>query len=174
MLDEISEENESNKKKIFVIILGIFMIFLLISYFIVYSGTNIHIIAGFIGSSNIKENIIELNELTIIINPDVQEELISHYIQNEGHEMKLCLLGDKNKDTIHITSIHYPNIISQSFQHVQSEPCPIETFISIHSHPNRQCIPSHQDLITHKSIQKRNPDILSAIMCDTNRLHFYG
>lgn len=174
MTDKFSEEIEDEKtKKLGIMVLSIFMIILLISYFILYEGINHGIISGLIGSSNIKEDIIELKDLTINFQQGIQKEMIKHYLENEGNETKFCLMGEKIKNNIQITSIYYPKIISQTFQQVRTEQCPKGTLISVHSHPNRQCLPSIQDLKTRDLLKKQNKDLLTAIMCEENRLYFY-
>ena len=75
---------------------------------------------------------------------------------------------------INIENLHYPKIISQSYSHVESAGCPKNTIISLHSHPNRRCMPSAQDIKSYESLKQYNPNVLVAIMCEPMRFYFYS
>lgn len=171
---DFEEEKEHPAKKVIIAIMGIFLIVLILSYFLVYSGSNESIILGLIGSSKIDNNVLTVGNLTIEFDQDTYAELVDHYKKNDGNEIKVCLLGNRDNDDITINRIFYPEIISQSYRHVEAKPCPSDTIISMHSHPNRQCLPSDQDVQSYESLKPFNPNLMVAVLCEDNRLNFYS
>jgi proteasome lid subunit RPN8/RPN11 len=172
-IEHIEDERETPLKKIIIGIVGIFLIGLMLSYTI-YSNGNEDILLGLIGSSTIENNIIELNGLTIQIRADKYLEIVDQYIGNEGNEIKVCLMGNRDNGKINIEDLYYPKIISQSYSHIETTGCPKETIISLHSHPNRRCMPSSQDIRSFELLKQQNPNVLVAIMCEPLRFYFYS
>ncbi|MEA3378166.1 MAG: hypothetical protein U9Q69_00855 [Nanoarchaeota archaeon] len=129
---------------------------------------------GLIDSTIIKDNKMEVGNITLEFDAEIYNELVNHYKINEGKEIKVCLLGEQNETHILINDLFYPKISSQSYNHVTSKICPKKTIISLHSQPNRQCLPSDQDIESLKYLKQYNENVLVAIMCEEKRFNFYS
>jgi hypothetical protein len=166
---EIQEENKTIQliKKITITLIALFLIFLIVSYFV--PGYKIlNIIEGKIISQKLDDNLsITLKDKQIIFNPITYTELLNIYDNNQVHELKVCLHGNLNNNIYYLNKIEYPIIISQDIFSVTSKPCSKETLISLHSHPENNCIPSTQD------IKSQETNTISAIMCSKKRFNFY-
>jgi len=172
--EDIEEEfKDSRTKKILIGIIGIGLIGLMLSYTI-FSGGNDAIILGLIGSSPVDNNLVQLNGLTIEFDANEYEKLIEYYLVNEGNEIKACMLGEKVNNYTKINSIVFPEVIRQGYDHILTKSCPEGTLISLHSHPNRRCMPSEQDVKNYKYLKQFNKDLMVAVMCEPLRLYFYS
>ena len=159
-------------KKLIIILISLFLIFLIISYLI--PGNKIlNILEGKIISNELNNLTITLKDKTIIFNNNTYQELLQIYNNNQMHEFKICIKGILNNNTYYLNKIEHPIIYSQDIFSVTSKPCSKHTLISLHSHPENQCIHSKQDIKSHKEFQKNNPNTLSAIMCSKTRFNFY-
>jgi len=165
------EESKTKKfiKKTIIIIISIFLIFLVLTY-LVPGYKILNIIEGKIISHELDNNLsITLKDKKIIFNPNTYNELLNIYNNNQIHEFKVCLLGTLNNNIYYLNKIEHPIIISQDIFSVTSTPCPKNTLVSLHSHPENQCIHSKQDIKSHKESKIS----LSAVMCSKKRFNFY-
>ena len=166
---------ESKSKKILIIIIGLFMILLILSWgFMRYPLDNI--IEGQLRSKSIEQDKIILKELTIIFLNNT-EHLLSEIYTSEQEinlvETSTCLLGFKQENNYYVESIYYPEIHDQSFRHVSFSSCPTDTLIMLHTHPFKHCLASETDTETLKKAQKTNENLLMIIMCEPNRYSIY-
>ncbi len=167
-LEPIKEEHPW-LKKVFIGLIGAFMLFLVLTYFLGYMAFDN--IPGLIESGKIEGYAVKLNDETMIrFDTAAYNELISIFKENEGNETKLCLIGEKQGSNVMITGVHKPLIIAQDFRSVTAKPCPSGTMISLHTHPMMHCTPSMQD---YKSLRHSKDSEFAAVMCTENRLYFY-
>jgi len=165
------EEEESVLKKIMVGTIALFLIFLVVS--LALASPNIqNIIISLLVSDVIEEGLVE-QDVTVQFEEKVYEELVAMYQDNQAHEFKVCLKG--TYDTVYfIDELIVPETFSQSYNQVISEACPKYTLIALHTHPYRHCIASGQDLKNLENAKKANPDALIGIMCEPGRFNFYS
>ena len=172
---ELEEEKKPGLfKKIFLGVIALLLIFLIISR--VGLGPEIlHIFAGKLASHELDENLsITLKDGTeIVFNPGTYQELLEYHDRREGKEIKACLLGDKKDNEYLLNDIFFPEIIRNDVFSVTSAPCPDDTLVPLHSHPDNRCLYSSQDAKSHESFKKINPDAISAVMCSKTRFGFY-
>ncbi|MSR86250.1 hypothetical protein EXS74_02550 [Candidatus Woesearchaeota archaeon] len=155
-------------EKILILLLGLFLLFLLLGYFLFPLDT----FASLIDSETIHDGLVE-QDVTVRFENGSYEALLERYNEYLREEFKVCLLG--NYDGVyHVTSIYDVAMYEQAFDHVVSEPCPDETLIALHSHPYRQCLASAQDLKSLEKMQEVNPNGLIGIMCEAERFSFYA
>ena len=172
----IEQENQeflenTKTKKILILIITIFLLFLIGSYFLL--SYPIYPLIGSLSESKIiKNNTIKLDDFSIIFTNNTYEKLKENYLQNQKVEISVCLKGIKNKNYI-ITSIYQPEIIDKSFNHITFKQCSKDSLIVLHSHPFKRCIASYQDIKTLKNIKKINQDTIMLIMCETDRFTIY-
>ena len=177
--DEIPEEHPTWKivKRIFIIIIGLFLFYLIISYF----GLGEYIFSILIGqltsdTINEENTIFLANHTTITFSEEAYQKILELYGSNQKHEFAACLSGtyfiNNGNKTYLLTKVNVPEIFSQEFNRVISVGCDNETLIFLHSHPYKHCLFSTQDLDTHKL--RKNPVELSALMCEEDRFTFYG
>ena len=174
---EYSEGNELIEehplwKRIMIIIIGLFLLSLMFSYFL-FSYPLFPIFESLLESRNSENNEISLDDFSIVFLDDILVEIQEEYQKNQKVEFAVCLLGEKNNENYNIKKVHYPEIYSQSFNHVSFQSCPDESLIILHSHPFRRCIASQQDIITLEETKSRNKDFLMVIMCEPNRFSVY-
>ena len=165
-------DQESKIKKLIVSISGIILLVLILSYFLL-SYPVFPILESLSESKTTKDNIIDLNEFSIIFEEEVFTELQENYHNNLQVEFATCLLGDKDQD-YNINQIQTPEIIEQAFDHVTFKSCPQETLIVLHSHPYRRCIGSEQDMKHLEKLKEINKNALIIIMCEPNRFTIYS
>ena len=173
-IEEEEEKKPSLFKKIFFGFIAILLIFLILSR----TGLGpeiLHIFAGKLASHELDENLsITLNDGTkIIFDPDTYQELIDHYNQRGGKETKACLLGEIKDNEYLLNELFLPDIIRSDVFSVTAKPCPANTLVPLHSHPDNRCLYSSQDAKSHKSFKKINPEAISAVMCSKTRFGFY-
>ena len=160
--------------KIFIFLTGIFLVFLTISY-LIPSSSLYSILTSRWSSFEINNNKITLEDGTrIIFQNNSYEELQQIYFNNQQHEFKACLLGNKLGKTFEITNIEQPIILQQSYNSVTAKPCKRETIISLHSHPFKRCHFSMQDLKNLNALKARNHEAFLGLMCENNRFNFFG
>lgn len=159
--------------KIITISITIFLLIIALTYLL--TNYNIrYILAGLIESEKIDNFEVELKlGGKLIFLDNTYQELKEIYNQNPEKEFKVCLQGTiKNKDYL-INYIHKPKMFLQTHNSVTSEPCPVESLVSLHSHPLKHCLPSDIDLRNFNLFKQQNPDALMAIMCEIDRFNFY-
>ncbi len=160
-------------KRILIIVIGLFLLGLILSYFLL-SYPIFPILESLLESKNSEDNKITLDNLEIIFEGNTFDQLHTLYHSNQSVEFAACLNGEKQGNQYLINQVFEPEISSQTFNHVSFKPCPTNSLILLHSHPYRRCIASEQDLITLEEIKQENPDILMVIMCEPNRFSVYG
>lgn len=171
------EESKTKKlvKKTIVISLGLLIIALIITYLII-SPRILNIIEGLLVSSTLEENytVTLNNNSKVIFKPEVYNELKGIYWTNQKAEFKVCLLGEKISNNYYINSLYIPGVYSQDIFSVTSQPCDNKTLISLHSHPEKQCIFSEQDIKNYENFKQINRDAIIGLMCEEARFSFYG
>jgi hypothetical protein len=173
-LDPIEEE-EPKSRKILLIVIGIFLIILILSWtFLSYPVGKI--LQGQARSTKINNNTLELKDFKIVFLNNT-EKVLSDIYNNEQEkkliESSVCLLGNKRDQDYVITSIYYPEIYEQSFMHVTFSSCPIDTLIMLHTHPYKHCLASDTDLDTLGNAKNRNSDVIMIVMCESERYSIY-
>ena len=88
-------------------------------------------------------------------------------------EFKVCLKGEIRENDYFIDELIVPEIYSQEYNKVISEPCDKDTLIDLHSHPFRRCLASFQDILNIRRLKSVNEDILLAVMCEEDRFYLY-
>ena len=176
-LEEEIPEEESKLfriiKKIILFTVSIFLLFLILSYLLPFNLFSI--IPSQLNSFEINNNLITLkNNNLIIFENNSYNELLEYYNNNQQHEFKACLIGNKEENTFKIEKIEIPIILSQDFSSVRAIPCTKETIISLHSHPFKSCYFSVHDINSYKLVKSINNEALIGIMCEPARFNFYG
>jgi hypothetical protein len=172
---EEPEQKDSTLKRIIIVIIGVFLIFLILSFtFLRYPIGEI--LQGQAESKSIIDNKLVLKEFTIIFENNTENVLSAVY--NNEQETKLvetsvCLKGIKLEKDYIINSIYYPKIHEQTFMHVEFSSCPIDTLIMLHTHPYKHCLASNTDLNTLNKAQKSNSDVIMIVMCEQERYNIY-
>lgn len=170
--EEHDEHLESRWKKPLVWSMGGFMILLMISFvFVTYPVGSI--LGGKLESNLIINNHLDTGEFILFFEGDSFSKLSEIYNPDLGHEISLCLIGDKKGDDYVISDLYEPKIFEQTFDHVLFEPCNQDTIVMLHTHPYKQCIASDTDMNTLASTQKVNPDVVMVVMCEANRFSVY-
>lgn len=161
-------------KKIILIFISLFLLFLFLSYFLP-SYNLFSIISAQANSYKISQNIIILkNNDKIVFENNAYGDLLEIYNENQQHEFKACLVGDKEENVYRIDEIKIPKIISQDFSSVRAVPCSKDTIISLHSHPYKSCYFSVHDVNSYRLVKSFNEEALIGIMCEQDRFNFYG
>ncbi len=164
----LTEEEKPLWKKILITLLGLFLLFLLLGYFVF----PLDIFASVIDSATLHDGLVE-QDVTVRFENGSYEVLLERYNAYLTEEFKVCLLGTYDGE-YHVTSVYDVVMYEQAFDHVVSEACPEETLIALHSHPYRQCLASAQDIKTLEKAQEINPNALIGIMCEPERFSFYA
>ncbi len=166
----IEEEPESKIRKVFIGIVGVFLIFLTLSFlFLDYPISNI--IRGQLESNPLDGNVVQLEDFSIIFENGVEKELQEIYFNEQEVEFSVCLQGRKDGD-YYISSLYQPRMFRQTFNHVQFERC-VDSLILLHSHPYKSCLASETDLETLARSREENPDVLMVVMCEPSRFSVY-
>ncbi len=147
---------------------------LLLASFIFLSYPIDHIIAGKLESHTPIANTILIGNLTLIFEQNTDQQLQTLYLNQQKVEFSVCLLGTKDLNTYHLTSLYTPKMYKQTFNHVIFEPCNKDTLIMLHSHPYKSCLASDTDINTLKQTKQTNPDILMVVMCEPQRYSVYS
>jgi len=166
---EVKEETEEQlKRKQRIKTIGsIFLAFLMLSFVIPTD-----IIHSFAASKTITNNEIKLNNITILFKD--YEALRNYYFAHQLTEFKLCLTGTITNNTYEVTDMYAPRIIFATPTSVHSTICNQETIIDLHSHPFKECRASEQDSLSYNYYKRNNPNVLAAVMCDSDRFGFYS
>tara|TARA_Y100000310_G_C20695329_1_gene825273 strand:- start:4683 stop:5204 length:522 start_codon:yes stop_codon:yes gene_type:complete len=170
--EEIEEEQPSLLKKVSVLIMSLFLIFLIVSF--TFTGVLGDIVASLIESETIEDGLVELEDFSVQFDGDSYEVLLGVYNDNQEYETKVCLFGYIEDDVYHVDEVYLPVIYSQTFNQVVSEACPTDTLIALHSHPYRHCIASEQDLSNLEIAKLNNPNAVIGVMCEEERFSFYN
>ena len=165
------EAKDSKIKKIFVIIIALFLIFLITSYLV--GGYFFQILGSISESEKSSNHIIQTNSITIEFESNTYKELQDHYLENQEVEIIACLKGNIEGNKYFIDELFKPKILEQTVSHVSYEGCPKETLITLHSHPFKRCIASQQDIKNLEEVKSKNPHTLMIIMCQKDRFSVY-
>ena len=169
ILDGVEEEAEGYKepkwKKPLTMIIAIFLLFLILGYYLVYTDALI----GIIKSKTLQETTLQANDITITFKENSLKVLQEEYVKNEHREIKACLYGEANGKEYKINKIEFPKILSASVIHISTPGCPADAIIDLHSHPINRCVPSQQDINNFARNKQTNPELIMMIMCWKNR-----
>ena len=170
---EIEEIPQSKIKRVYIFILGLILVILISTYYISFYGVD-EVLSGFIQSSKIDKNLsLEFKDKNIVFTKDVYNDLQKLYNENLELEFKVCLKGEIRENDYFIDELIVPEIYSQEYNKVISEPCDKDTLIDLHSHPFRRCLASFQDILNIRKLKSVNEDILLAVMCEEDRFYLY-
>ena len=173
-IEIIEEEKPSIFKKIFIIIIAIFLIILVTTYLLTDPLIR-NIFAGLIESNKIDNNIVNINSTNkLIFQQNTYNELLAIYDSNIEKEFKVCLNGNIENGNYFINEIYVPETYLQTHNQVVAEPCSNITIVDMHSHPLKHCLPSEQDFISFKSFKEISNNAIMAVMCQRNRFNFYS
>jgi proteasome lid subunit RPN8/RPN11 len=169
-MEEEQDIEELPRKRWFVIVMALALIFLMVS-FTLTSGSVREVILSLAESATIEDGLVE-QDVTVYFENESYEHLLHLYNENLDQEFKACLQG-WYEGVYSVTAIYEPVMYFQSWNQVISEACPSDTLIALHSHPYRRCTASAQDLANLEVAQEANPTALMGIMCEDDRFHFY-
>ena len=170
--EEIIEEKEDSKiKKILIILMAIFLIFLITSYIV--GGNLLQILESLSESKKAENKIIYADNIIINFQENTYEKLQELYLNNQDVEIVACLKGEKINEIYEIKELFIPKISEQTVSHVSYNPCPNSTLITLHSHPYKRCIASQTDINNLKEVKQRNLNTLMVIMCQPDRFSVY-
>ncbi len=163
---------ESKFKKFFILMIGVMLAVLMISYiFVSYPLSSI--IKGQLESTPLQEKVLVLDDFSIYFENNVREQLQEIYFAEQKVEFSVCLLGEKRGTDYYVISLYQPIMYEQSFAHVSFEPCSEDSLILLHSHPYKSCVASQTDLDTLEKMKKRNSEVLMVVMCEPARFSVY-
>lgn len=160
-------------KRIILLLIGIFLVILMLSYIFVTFPIG-DIIQGKTQSTLLQGNMLILPEFSIIFEKDTASALESLYLREQREEFSVCLQGKYAGNIYSITSMYQPQTYQRTFSHVTFEPCDAETLIMLHSHPYKRCIASQTDLETLRKSQAENQEMLLVVMCEPRRFAVYS
>ena len=173
MEEHYEEEKPSLLRRVMVVSMGLFLVFLMLSTFLVWGNVG-ELVAGWIESDTVNDGLVELEGYTVMFSNDTYEILQGIYNSNQQYETKVCLFGEFENAVYNITYVYQPVIYSQQFNQVVSEACPSDTLVALHSHPYGHCIASEQDLSNLVTSKEVNPNAIIGVMCDYDRFSFYN
>jgi len=166
-VEEHELEEKSKIKKYVWMVVGLFLILLMASFML--TGYSVRsIIAGKTNSEKIEASVINSEYGKILFVEGVYVELKELYHENEK-EFKACLIGEYSDEVYLINDLFLPKMHFQDYDKVVSSPCPDNTLLDMHSHPQQHCTFSEQDL---KSFQPINENTLLTVMCENDRFIF--
>ena len=167
------EEKPSIFRKVFIMILGVFLILLLVTYFS-FNPLIENVFIGLVKSDKIDNNIVKINSTNILVfQSNTYNELLNIYDNNPEREFKVCLNGDIKNGDYYINEVFIPETYLQTHNQVISDFCPDKTIVDMHSHPLKHCIPSEQDFTSFSSFKERNNNAIMSVMCERGRFNFY-
>jgi proteasome lid subunit RPN8/RPN11 len=182
-LQEEREELKQEESKMFKFLRRTYiliLVFIIFSLLLVNTHTGYHLMSLFSGqlvSSTLKDDYsFDMKQKgTVYFDQFLWENLEQYYMENQKYEFKLCLTGYKEENTTdyYVTGIYQPYIYEQDVFSVTAQLCNSSTIVSMHSHPPLRCVFSEQDMRAYEQFQKINPEGITALMCDKNRLTFY-
>ena len=164
-------EEDNKKLKYFKFLMSIFLLLLFLSYFLL-SIPLYDLLSSFSESKIIEGNTIFFSKFNVIFGENTYEQIKQYYTTDRSVEFVLCLAGKKEKDYT-ITELYQPEMVEQIFNKVSFKPCPEETLIVLHSHPNNRCIASGKDISMLYNIKNINNNSAIMIMCDIDRFSLY-
>tara|TARA_Y100000310_G_C20624122_1_gene784926 strand:- start:240 stop:815 length:576 start_codon:yes stop_codon:yes gene_type:complete len=179
-VEEEPEEKPSKLKKVWLVMVSIFLVLLMISFIFVTFPIG-DIIQGKVESNLLKGDVIDLDDFKIYFEDNLEEVLESYYFNEQEVEISLCLEGYREDDRhmtsfgdYFITSLYEPSVFSSAYNHVSFEPCSKETVLILHTHPYKRCVASDTDLETLEKSKLLNEDVLMVVMCEPSRFSVYS
>jgi proteasome lid subunit RPN8/RPN11 len=161
-------------RKPLIIVIGIFLIILTISY-VLPSSRIYHISIGKIVSEQLDPSFSAplANGKEVIFEEGAYNQLRTLFFAEQENEFAVCLTGEVQDGNYLIDDLYVPTIFDQSHTHVSSQRCNEESIISLHTHPLLSCLFSDTDINYYRSISKDNKEMIIALMCDVDRFNFY-
>jgi len=106
----------------------------------------------------------------------ILEQIYTQEQEQNLVETSVCLSGytQDNNSKYYISSLFYPEIYEQSFNHVNFESCPNDTLIMLHTHPYKRCLASKTDIKTLNNVKKNSPNTIMIVMCENNKFSVYS
>jgi len=172
--EKVEGEIEESRFSKFLVIIGGIVILILVVSFVFVNFPLADIIAGKSESKIIINNTINLGNFSIVLENGTYEELRGVYFDNPKTEIAACLIGKKEGNFYLIESLYLPTIYSKTFSEVIFGPCSNRTIIMLHSHPYQHCIASETDMNTLNQTKQENPNIIMVIMCEAKRFAVYS
>lgn len=170
--EEIPEKQPSKIKRIFLLIIGVLLIGLMLSYVFVSFPIG-SIIQGRQESTLLENNMLLSEEISLLFINGTADQLEQFYLEEQEVEWSACLQGEKQESWYIISALYQPEMFSQTFNHVTFAPCSEDSIIFLHSHPYKSCLASDTDLATLEKIQEKSPDTVMVIMCEPKRFSVY-
>lgn len=172
-LEIIKEEKPSIFKKIFIILITIFLIILMVTYLLTNSSIR-NIFTGLIESNKVNNNVVKINSANkLVFQNNTYNKLLNIYDGNLGREFKVCLKGNIENENYLINEIYIPETFLQAHNKVVAEFCSKDTIVDMHSHPLKHCLPSEQDFNSFKSFKEISNNSIMGVMCERGRFNFY-
>jgi len=165
-IDDIDLEEEVPEprwKKPLILVIGIFLVLLMVSYSLVASDT----LQGLLTSVVVKEDTLNSKNTTIIFLNNSLAVLQEEYIANQEREIKACLIGTTDGKVYNVNRIHFPKVLAASVIHIVTPGCPEDTIIDLHSHPVNRCIASAQDMLHFGQVKQEH--LMMMVMCGPKR-----
>lgn len=177
IIKEVLEDDdlfrEDHRHKVWVLIMALFVLSITLVYFLLGVPTFGRFL-GIISAEEPEENVFSYGSVSITLDENIISYLNDNYDRQQEHESIYCLKGRIENDNYVISTLMEPEVISKSYAGVSFKPCPDDTLIMLHTHPIRDCVASETDLDTLENFKSKNDKILMAIMCDKNKVSFYG
>jgi proteasome lid subunit RPN8/RPN11 len=175
--DNLDKHKPNHWHKIMIVIIGLILATLIASY--IFAGFPLSgIIRGQLESSPLENNIVIVDNITLVFEDSAKEVIEQYYFSEQETEFSLCLFGEKLEEdgmaVYHITDLYQPKQYQQTFNHVSFESCLPETLILLHTHPYKSCLASDTDINTLRRMQENNPDVLMLVMCEPARFSVYS
>src|SRR3989338_6335134 len=172
-LDEKESIIPPQLKKIILLIIGLFIILLMVSFLFVTFPIG-DIIQGKTQSTLLQGHMLILPEFVIVFQNNTASALETLYMKEQKEEFSVCLQGTYEKSVYSIHSLYQPTTYQRTFSHVTFESCNDSTIIMLHSHPYKRCVASQTDLDTLKKSQEQNQQMLMVVMCEPRRFAVYS
>ena len=119
--DEIPEE--SGIKKGIVLAIGIFLVFLMISYSFLNYGIADYV-AGMFASSQVANDRIFFENGVVVFQGNTYKHLMDQFLSSDGTEFKACLQGIKKGSEYFVEKVFFPIVLEQTYRSVLAESCP--------------------------------------------------
>jgi proteasome lid subunit RPN8/RPN11 len=161
---ETYDEEPSRFRKPLLVLIGLFLLALILSYFFLSDA-----IFGVISSETLEGDTLYMSNYTVIFESAPLELLQKEYVKNEHREIKACLYGGVEGRTYTVEETVLPEIMDSSVIHIKTAGCAGDPIITLHSHPVNKCLASEQDIENYKSRKGGNPDLLLMVMCGKDR-----
>jgi hypothetical protein len=175
---ELAAEDAAGKKerpwirKTWVILIGMALLAMVVSSFLVYRPTT-DIIESIFMSSTLTHNMLTGAGREIVFLNNTLEALEAEYLAHQEREIKACMYGRRNGTHYTITRITFPKVEEASVTHIITQGCERGVLLDVHSLPLLHCVPSEQDINSYKGQQPNNPDLLMIIMCSKKRFSVF-